>query len=386
VQNAPGENSAMNDRTAAAPIPLLDLKAQYATIREEIRPALDAVCEAQRFIGGPEVAKCEEEVAAYCGCKSGVGTSSGTDALLCGMMALGIGPGDEVIVPAFTFFATAGCVSRLGAKPVFVDVDPETFNTTADFVAKAITPRTRLIIPVHLFGQCADLDPILELARPRSIPVMEDSAQSIGAAYRGRKACSLGRLAALSFFPSKNLGAFGDGGMIVTNDEKLAARCRVFRDHGANPKYYHKFIGGNFRLDAIQAAVIRVKLRRLDGWSAKRAKNAARYNKLFAGSVVKSPKIAPGNVSIYNQYVIRVPHREALREHLTAAGIGTEVYYPLPLHVQECFAALGGKPGDLPNAEQAAREVLALPIYPELTEAQQQRVASTILDFLRARR
>jgi dTDP-4-amino-4,6-dideoxygalactose transaminase len=385
VQNAPGENNAMDDRTAAAPIPLLDLKAQYATIREEIRPALDAVCESQRFIGGPEVAKCEEEVAAYCGCKFGVGTSSGTDALLCGMMALGIGPGDEVIVPTFTFFATAGCVWRLGAKPVFVDVDPETFNTTADFAAKAITPRTRLIIPVHLFGQCADMDPIVELARLRSIPVMEDSAQSIGATYRGRKACSLGRLAALSFFPSKNLGAFGDGGMIVTNDEELAARCRMFRDHGASPKYYHKFVGGNFRLDALQAAVIRVKLRRLDGWSAKRAKNAACYNKLFAGSVVKTPKIAPGNVSIYNQYVIRVPHRQALREHLTAAGIGTEVYYPLPLHVQECFAALGGKPGDLPNAEQAAREVLALPIYPELTEAQQERVAQTILDFLRSR-
>jgi dTDP-4-amino-4,6-dideoxygalactose transaminase len=380
------EGVTMDDRTGPAPIPLLDLKAQYATIREEVRPVIDAVCESQRFIGGPEVVECEKEVAAYCGCRFGVGTTSGTDALLCGMMAMGIGAGDEVIVPAFTFFATAGCVWRLGAKPVFVDVDPETFNATADFVARAITPRTRLIIPVHLFGQCADMDSILEAARPRSIPVMEDSAQSIGATYHGRKSCSLGRLAALSFFPSKNLGAFGDAGMIVSNDEELAARCRMFRDHGASPKYYHKFIGGNFRLDALQAAILRVKLRHLDAWSAKRAKNAAFYSKLFAGSPVRTPKIAPGNVSIYNQYVIRVPHRDALRDHLTKAGIGTEVYYPVPLHLQECFAPLGGKPGDLPNAEQAAREVLALPIYPELTEAQQERVAAVILEFLRARR
>ena len=371
--------------TASQPVPLLDLKAQYATIRDEIRPVIDAVCESQRFIGGPEVAKCEEEVAAYCACKYGVGTTSGTDALLCGMMALGIGLGDEVIVPSFTFFATAGCVWRLGAKPVFVDVDPRTFNTTAELIQKAITPRTRLIIPVHLFGQCAEMGPILELARSRSIPVMEDAAQSIGAAHHGQKACSMGRLGALSFFPSKNLGAFGDGGMIVTNDEALAARCRMFRDHGASPKYYHKFVGGNFRLDALQAAIIRVKLRHLDAWSTKRARNAAFYNRRLAGAAVTTPFIAAGNTSIYNQYVIRVPRRDALREHLTAAGIGTEVYYPVPLHLQECFAPLGGRPGDLPNAEQAAREVLALPIYPELTEGQQSRVAEAILSFLDAR-
>ena len=367
-------------QTAQAPVPLLDLKAQYATIRDDVRLAIDAVCESQRFIGGPEVFKCEEEVAAYCGCKHAVGMSSGTDALLCGMMALGIGPGDEVIVPTFTFFATGGCVWRLGARPVFVDADPETFNATAEFIKPAITDRTKLIIPVHLFGQCADLESILELARPRSIPVMEDAAQSIGAVRNGRKACSMGRLGALSFFPSKNLGAFGDGGMIVTNDEALAARCRMFRDHGASPKYYHKFVGGNFRLDALQAAVLRVKLRRLDAWSAKRASNAAYYNQRFAGTPVKTPVITPGNTSIYNQYVVRVPRRDALRERLTAAGIGTEVYYPVPLHLQECFASLGSKPGDLPNAEQAAREVLALPIYPELTEAQQARVVDAVLE------
>lgn len=363
------------------PIPLLDLRAQYDAIREEIRTAIDGVCESQRFIGGPEVVACEEAVAAYCGCKFGVGMSSGTDALLCGMMALGIGPGDEVIVPTFTFFATAGCVSRLGARPVFVDVDPRTFNTTAALIERVLTSKTKLIIPVHLFGQCAAMDEIMELANRRSIPVMEDAAQSIGATHHGKKACSMGQLGTLSFFPSKNLGAFGDGGMICTNDEKLAERLRILRDHGAQPKYYHKWIGGNFRLDAIQAAVVRVKLRHLDGWSRRRVDNATRYNELFAGSIVQTPAIATGNVSIYNQYCIRVLRRDELRQHLQERGIGTEVYYPVPLHLQECFADLGGRPGQLPNSEQSAREVLALPIYPELTPAQQERVAATILGF-----
>lgn len=362
-------------------IPLLDLRAQYDALREEIRPVIDAVCESQRFIGGPEVIACEEAVATYCGCKYGIGMSSGTDALLCGMMALGIGPGDEVIVPTFTFFATAGCVSRLGAKPVFVDVDPRTFNTTAALIESAITNKTKLIIPVHLFGQCAAMEDILALANQRSIPVMEDAAQSIGATHRGKKACSMGKLGTLSFFPSKNLGAFGDAGMVVTNDEKLAERIRIFRDHGAQPKYHHKWIGGNFRLDALQAAVVRVKLRHLDNWSRRRAENAKRYDAAFAGSTVQTPVIAPGNVSIYNQYCIRVSRRDELRQHLQDSGIGTEVYYPVPLHMQECFAYLGGKTGSLPQAEQAAREVLALPIYPELTAAQQDRVAKTILGF-----
>lgn len=363
------------------PIPLLDLRAQYGPIREEIRAAIDAVCESQRFIGGPEVVACEEAVAAYCGCKYGVGMSSGTDALLCAMMALGIGPGDEVIVPTFTFFATAGCVSRLGARPIFVDVDPRTFNTTAALIEPAITNRTKLIIPVHLFGQCAAMNEIMALANRRSIPVMEDAAQSIGATHCGKKACSMGRLGTLSFFPSKNLGAFGDGGMICTNDERLAERLRMFRDHGAQPKYYHKWIGGNFRLDAMQAAVVRVKLRYLDGWSRKRADNARRYNKLFINTIVQTPAVEEGNDSIYNQYCIRVPRRDELRQHLQDRGIGSEVYYPVPLHLQECFAHLGGKPGQLPHAEAAARDVLALPIYPELTPAQQECVAATILDF-----
>ncbi|MCG8407954.1 MAG: DegT/DnrJ/EryC1/StrS family aminotransferase [Phycisphaerales bacterium] len=362
-------------------IPLLDLKAQYETIRGEITTAVEAVCESQRFIGGPEVTACEEEIAACCGCKFGVGMSSGTDALLCGMMALGIGPGDEVILPSFTFFATGGCVSRLGARPVFVDIDPETYNTTAALIEPAITEKTKLIIPVHLFGQCADMGPILELAESRSIPVLEDAAQTIGATHHGRPAGSMGRLGTLSFFPSKNLGCFGDGGMIVTNDEALTERCRILRNHGGQPKYYHKLIGGNFRLDAIQAAVVRVKLKHLPSWSKKRAENAGRYDNLFANSVVKTPRIAGGNVSIFNQYVVAVPNRDELRKHLTAERIGTEVYYPVPLHLQDCFADLGGKAGDLPHCERAAREVLALPIYPELTEADQQQIANTILSF-----
>lgn len=363
------------------PVPLLDLKLQYATIRDEVMAAIEAICESQRFIGGPEVVACEEAVAAYSGCKVGVGMSSGTDALLCGMMALGIGPGDEVIVPSFTFFATAGCVSRLGAKPVFVDIDAATFNTTAEQIERAITPKTKLIIPVHLYGQCADMTGILKVANQRGIPVMEDAAQSIGAKHHGKAACSMGKLGTLSFFPSKNLGAFGDAGMIVTNDPALGERCRIFRDHGAQPKYYHKWVGGNFRLDALQAAVVRIKLKHLDVWSAQRAENAKRYNALFAGSVVKTPVIAPGNDSIFNQYVIRVPKRDELKKHLEVHGIGTEVYYPVPLHMQECFAYLGGKAGDLPVCEQAAREVLAIPIYPELTMSQQERVARTIRAF-----
>ncbi|MFQ5411186.1 MAG: DegT/DnrJ/EryC1/StrS family aminotransferase [Phycisphaerae bacterium] len=362
-------------------IPLLDLKAQYESIRDECRAAIERVCESQRFIGGNEVAACEEEIAAYSGCRSGVGVSSGTDALLCGMMALGVGRGDEVIVPAFTFFATAGCVSRLGARPVFVDIDPGTYNITAELIEPALTERTKLIIPVHLYGQCAEMAPILELAEARSIPVMEDAAQSIGTTHHGQRAGSMGRLGTFSFFPSKNLGGFGDGGMIVTDDEALADRCRVLRDHGAEPKYHHKWIGGNFRLDALQAAIIRVKLKHLDGWSRKRAENAAYYDRLFEGSVVKTPRIAAGNVSIYNQYVIAVPKRDELRESLRADGIATEIYYPVPLHLQECFADLGGRPGDLPNSETAARRVLALPIYPELTETKLQRIASSILEF-----
>lgn len=366
------------------PIPLLDLKGQYAGLRDEIKAAMDAVCDSQWFIGGPEVDGCEREIAAYSDCKFGIAMSSGTDALLCGMMALGIGPGDEVIVPSFTFFATAGCVSRLGATPIFADVDPDTYNITADSIAPLITERTKLIIPVHLFGQCADMDAILALANKHDIPVMEDAAQTIGATYKGQKAGSMGLLGTFSFFPSKNLGCFGDGGMLVTNDEALAKRCTMFRNHGAEPKYYHAYIGGNFRLDALQAAIIRVKLPYLDGWSQTRAENAERYNKLLAETPVKLPVIADHNVSIYNQYVIACPARDQLRRFLSERGISTEIYYPVPLHMQECFAYLGGKKGDLPNCEKAASEVLAIPIYPELTVAQQERVAAEIATFYRS--
>ena len=364
-------------------VPLLDLKAQYVTLRDEIRAAIDGVCESQRFIGGAEVTGLEEEVAAYSGVKFGVGMSSGTDALLCGMMALGIGPEDEVIVPTFTFFATAGCVARLGARPVFVDVCPKTYNTRAEDIEPALTPRTRLIIPVHLFGQCADMDPILKLARSRGIAVMEDSAQSIGSTYNGRAACGMGDLGTLSFFPSKNLGAFGDAGMVLTNDEGLAERCRMLREHGAKPKYFHSIVGANFRLDAIQAAVLRVKLKHLDAWSAARARNAERYNRRFAGSPVVTPVILPQNKSIYNQYCIRVPNRDGLQAFLKERHIGSEIYYPRPLHLQQCFAYLGGTEGQLPNAEAAAKEILALPVYPELPPEWLDYVADSVLEFVR---
>lgn len=371
-------NATMTKKEA---IPLLDLKAQYDAIRDEIRPVIEKVCDSQYFIGGPEVTACEEEVAAYSGCKHGIGMSSGTDALLCAMMAMGIGPGDEVIVPSFTFFATGGCVARLGATPVFVDVDPETFNTTAALIEPHLTDRTKLIIPVHLFGQCADMTGIMALANKRGIKVMEDSAQSIGSTHHGKQACSMGLCGTLSFFPSKNLGCFGDGGMIVTNDSAFAAQCTLMRNHGAQPKYFHKFVGGNFRLDALQAAIVRVKLHHLDAWSRGRQENAKRYDDMFKGSVVKTPKITAGNGSIYNQYVITVPKRDELKKHLTDEGIGVEIYYPLPLHMQECFAYLGGKRGQLPHCEKAADSVIAIPIYPELKIEQQERVATTIRAF-----
>lgn len=363
------------------PIPLLDLRGQYRPLRDEIRAVMDRVCDSQWFIGGPEVEACEREVAAYCGCNHGIGMSSGTDALLCGMMALGIGPGDEVVVPSFTFFATAGCVSRLGATPVFADIDPQTYNVTAAAIEPKLTDKTKLIIPVHLFGQCAEMDEILALASSRGIAVMEDAAQSIGSKYKGRNACSMGNLGTLSFFPSKNLGAFGDGGMVVTNDESLAHMSRLLRNHGAEPKYYHSHIGGNFRLDALQAAILRVKLPHLSEWSNGRARNAAMYDRLLADSPVKTPTIADGNTSIYNQYVIAAPRRDELRKHLAEQQISTEIYYPVPLHLQDCFRQYGGRPGDLPICERAAQEVLALPIYPELTDVQIERVAAEIRAF-----
>jgi dTDP-4-amino-4,6-dideoxygalactose transaminase len=361
-------------------IPLLDLKAQYATIREEVMLAVSEVLESQVCILGPKVEQLEREVAALSDCKFAVGMSSGTDALLAALMALNVGPGDEVITTPFTFFATAGCVSRLGATPVFVDIDPKTFNIDPARIEAAITPKTKAIIPVHLFGQMCDMDPIMEIANRLDIPVIEDAAQAISAAYKGRKAGSIGAIGCFSFFPSKNLGGAGDGGMCVTNDAALHERLLLMRSHGSKPKYYHKFVGGNFRLDPLQAAVLLVKLPHLDAWSTARRGNAALYDEAFAGSLVITPYISPDCVSIFNQYSIRVQNRDAVRKALTDASVGTEIYYPVPMHLQECFADKHRRAGSLAESENAANEVLALPIYPELTEEQVQFAAQTVKD------
>ncbi len=364
-------------------VPLLDLKAQYQTIKEEIRLAVDRVLETQSFINGPEVQQLEEAVAAYCSCKRAVGVSSGTDALLCSLMALGIGHGDEVITSPYTFFATAGSIWRTGAKPVFVDIEADSYNINAHLLEQAITPRTKAIIPVHLFGQCADMDPILELAARHKLYVIEDAAQSIGASYKGRRAGSMGTVGCLSFFPSKNLGGAGDGGMVVSNNDGLAEKIRMLREHGMKPKYYYKYIGGNFRLDTLQAAVLLVKLKYLDAWSEKRRRNACLYDELFKGcQEVTAPVIRPYNISIYNQYVIRVAsQRDELVRFLNNRGIGTAVYYPLSLHEQECFQSLGYQRGDFPESEKAAAATIALPIFPELTDDQIRSVASTVKEF-----
>lgn len=362
-------------------IPLLDLKAQYGSIRDEVMAAVAGVLESQLCIGGPKVAELEAKIAALSDCKYAVGVSSGTDALLCSLMSLDIGPGDEVITTPFTFFATAGCIARCGAKPVFVDIDPCTYNMDPALVEQAVTPRTKAIMPVHLFGQVSDMDPIMEIAARHGLHVIEDAAQSITATYKARKAGSIGTCGCFSFFPSKNLGAAGDGGMIVTNDEELYSRLLIMRNHGAKPKYFHKFIGGNFRLDPLQAAILMVKVPHLDAWSEGRRHNAEYYNRRFKSTDVGTPFIRPDCVSIYNQYVIRVQNRDALAAHLNANQIGNEVYYPLPMHEQECFAYLGYEARHCPHASAAAREVLAIPVYPELTEDMCQRTADVILDF-----
>jgi dTDP-4-amino-4,6-dideoxygalactose transaminase len=375
--------------TSAMQVPLLDLKAQYRAIKAEVDQAVAEVFESQHFILGPKVQACEEKLALYCRCPHAIGVSSGSDALLIALMAEGIGPGDEVITSPHSFFATAGCVARLGAKPVFVDADPATYNLRPDLIEAAVTPRTRAIIPVHLFGQMADMDPILEIAARRNLIVIEDAAQAIGSEYKGRRAGSLGHYGCFSFFPSKNLGCAGDGGLVTSADAGRAEKLRVLRAHGSKPKYFHKVIGGNFRLDALQAAVVLAKLPYLDGWTAGRQTNAARYNELFrqSGLVergrVSCPVEAPQRRHIYNQYVLRVECRDALQKHLTQAGIGSEVYYPVPFHLQECFAYLGGKRGDFPASEAAADNTLAIPVYPELSTAQQHYVVSTIAAFYR---
>jgi dTDP-4-amino-4,6-dideoxygalactose transaminase len=363
-------------------VPLLDLKAQYATIKTDVLAAVSEVLESQRCIGGPKVTELEERIAAASDCKFAIGVSSGTDALLNSLMSLDIGAGDEVITTPFTFFATVGCIVRAGARPVFVDIDPKTYNINPALVEQAVSEKTRAIIPVHLFGQMVDMDPIVDIAGKHNLAVIEDAAQSITSTYKGRKAGSMGTLGCFSFFPSKNLGGAGDGGMIVTNDEQLHDRIKIMRNHGSNPKYYHRFVGGNFRLDPIQATVLLVKLEHLDEWSEARRRNAAFYNEKFADTIVETPYVHPDCVSIYNQYVIRVPKRDQLVAHLREQGIGCEIYYPHPMHLQECFRDLGHKNGDFPQAEKASNEVLAIPVYPELTNAMKDYVAETIISFL----
>lgn len=374
-------------------VPLLDLTAQYRAIRTEIDAAVAGVFESQMFIGGPEVEACEAGIAAYSRVAHAVGVSSGTDALLAALMAECIGPGDEVITTPYTFFATAGSISRTGAKPVFVDILPSTYNIDPALIEARITAKTRAIIPVHLYGQMADMDTIMAIARRHNLIVIEDAAQAIGAEYKGRRAGSIGDYGCFSFFPSKNLGGAGDGGMIVTQDEGRARKLRVLRNHGMDPKYYHTWIGGNFRLDALQAAVVRVKLKHLEAWTAARQVNAARYSRWFqdAGLAVTTatpprdkiilPEVLESR-HIFNQYVIRIADRDARREALARHGVATEIYYPQPLHLQNCFTSLNGKAGDHPHSEAAARETIALPIYPELTEAQARHVFESITAVL----
>ena len=387
-------------------VPLLDLKPQYKSLKKEIDETLIRIAESQYFILGPEVNNLEDKFCEFLNVRHAVGVSSGTDALLLALMAIDVGPGDEVIVPTYSFFATAGVVARLNAKPVLTDIDPVTFNMIPGDIEKNITEKTKAIIPVHLYGLCADMHPIMKIAEKHNIKVIEDGAQAISAVYAdGRCAGTIGDIGCYSFFPSKNLGCFGDGGLVVTNDDKLAETLKIKRVHGGKPKYYHKVIGGNFRLDALQAAIIGVKLPHLNEWSEKRRKNAALYTELFVkhnlaeceGVTVinennkvllpkavykdKSEKPGMSNHHIYNQYVIRVEKRDELKNYLMENDIGTEIYYPIPFHLQECFDYLGYKEGDFPNAEFAAKSSLALPIYPELTRDQIKYVVGKINDF-----
>ena len=384
-------------------VPLLDLKAQYAQIRAEVMPIIEQVCASQRFILGENVLALEAEVAAYCASAAGIGVSSGTDALLLALMALGVGAGDEIITSPFTFFATAGTIARLGARPVFCDIDPVSFNLSPPAVAEFIDRhcsvqdgqlfngatggRIKGLMPVHLYGQSADMDPLMALAKQYGLKVIEDAAQAIGTEYRGVRVGSIADIGCFSFFPSKNLGAFGDAGLCTTNDAELAESMRVLRVHGGKPKYFHAVIGGNFRIDELQAAVLRVKLKYLDGWTEARQRNAAYYTAAFAAAGgaqnLITPQAAVPGRHIFNQYVVRVPDRDALKDHLSARSIGTEIYYPVPLHLQKCFAYLKHARGDFPESERAAAETLALPIYPELSRVQLDHVVASVADFYR---
>ena len=373
-------------------VPALDLKAQYASLRDEIEPVVRAVLESQYFILGPEVSGFEAEVAEYCQVGQAVGCASGSDALLLPLIALGVGPGDEVITSPYTFFATGGAIWRTGAKPVFVDIEPDTFNLDPTRVEAAVTANTRVILPVHLYGQTADMAPILEIASRHGLSVLEDAAQAIGASYQGRRAGGLGHVSAFSFYPSKNLGGFGDAGMVTTNDPDLAHKVALLRVHGMEPKYHHHEVGFNSRLDALQAAVLRVKLRHLDAWTEARRDAARRYRELFStaglGDRVVLPVERAGHHHVYNQFVIRVPAaaRDPLRAQLSARRVGTEIYYPIPLHLQVCFAPLGHRPGDFPVSEAAAAETIALPIYPELSADAQDYVVEAVTEFLQTNR
>ena len=372
-------------------IPLLDLAAQHQTIAGEIESAVIRVLNSQQFIQGPEVRELERELARYCQCEYAIGCASGSDALLLALMACDVGPGDEVITSPFSFFATVGSIVRLGAKPIFVDIDPETFNLTTERLERAVTPRTKAIMPVHLFGLCAEMDSIDELAARLNIPVIEDAAQAIGAEYRGRRAGSLGEIGCFSFYPSKNLGGAGDGGLLTTNDPEIAEALRTLRSHGAKKKYYHDCVGINSRLDSLQAAILRVKLPHLDRWADARRANAQKYRELFSAAestsdrTVALPFEPTNGRHVYNQFVIRVRDRDALRAYLQDRGIGTEVYYPVPLHLQNCFSDLGYSEGDFPEAERAAREALSIPVYPELDQPAQKYVVENIASFYRFR-
>jgi len=383
-------------------VPLLDLKAQYAQIRAEVMPVIERVCASQQFILGEHVRALEAEIAQYCGASSGIGVSSGTDALLLALMALEIGAGDAVITSPYTFFATAGTIARVGARPVFCDIDPQNFNLSPAAVqafiddecvsdnghlkSRATGDRIKAIMPVHLYGQSADMQALLELARRHRLRVIEDAAQAIGTEDpNGVRVGSLGDIGCFSFFPSKNLGAFGDAGLCTTNDADLAESMRVLRVHGGKPKYFHAMIGGNFRIDELQAAVLRVKFKYLDGWTQARQRNAAYYDAAFTqadlGPKVITPRVRSRGRHIFNQYILRVQRRDALKTFLGERGIGTEIYYPVPLHLQQCFAYLGYRRGDFPHSELAAEETLALPIYPELSEAQLAHVVASVAQF-----
>jgi dTDP-4-amino-4,6-dideoxygalactose transaminase len=366
--------------------PLLDLSAQHDALYEELMNACARVIRSGHFILGPEVQAFEQEIAAALGVKHAVAMSSGSDALLAALMAIPVGPGDEVITTAYSFFATAGCVARLGATPVFVDIQPDTLNIDPAQVEQELSQRTKAIMPVHLFGLPADMAELMPMAAARGIVVLEDACQAIGARYHGRAIGTIGHMAAFSFFPSKNLGGFGDGGLLTTEDDARAAQLRMLRAHGSRVKYHHDVIGGNFRLDALQAALLRVKVPHLSAWTDARRANAARYRALFAEAGVKDvvlPVEPEDRTHVFHQYVIRTSRRDALRAYLAERRIGTEVYYPVPLHLQACFSALGYKPGSLPHSEQACLETLALPIFPELLEAQQRAVVSAIATFFR---